>query len=214
MASPEGDTPGTSTETGTGFSETQLKTLAGMMEQMLDKALKGRGQVEVTGGGGGETSGQADTNKETPGEPGMEGPRAWRVGQQADQGAQGSAGSGAGGQGQGSGPRAQPAGQARSGGGGAGRGRATGGGAELHGGSSEQASRHGSQGPETRAGGLGSSQHVSTGQAAGGRAGPSREPPVKGGGTGLSLTRTFAVRFQVSRLWERYHQRRRYRTCC
>ena len=94
-----------------------------MMEQMLDKALKGRGQVEVTGGGGGETLGQADTNKETPGEPEMEGPRAWRVGQQADQGAQGSAGSGAGGQRQGSGPRAQPAGQVRSGGG-AGRGGA------------------------------------------------------------------------------------------
>ena len=66
-----------------------------MMEQMLDKALKGRGQVDFTGGGRGETSGQADTNKGTPGEPGMEGPREWRVGQQADQGAQWSVGSGA-----------------------------------------------------------------------------------------------------------------------
>ena len=37
MSSPEGDTPGTSTETGTGFSETQLKTLAGMMEQCLTR---------------------------------------------------------------------------------------------------------------------------------------------------------------------------------
>lgn len=89
----------------------QLKNLAGMMQQMLDKALKDRGQVEAIGGSRGESSGQAGTNREMPGESETGGPQALRVGQWDDRGTQGLAGLGAGGQGQGSGPRVQPASQ-------------------------------------------------------------------------------------------------------
>ena len=57
-----------------------------MMQQMLDKALKDRGQVEAIGGSRGESSGQAGTNREMPGESETGGPQALRVGQWDDRG--------------------------------------------------------------------------------------------------------------------------------
>ena len=65
MASPE-------SETGTEavFSEAQMRALAGMLQGMVDKAVKDRGQGEATGGEGG-ASGSRDANRETPGELGV-----------------------------------------------------------------------------------------------------------------------------------------------
>ena len=65
MASPE-------SETGTKavFSEAQMRALAGMLQGMVDKAVKDRGQGEATGGEGG-ASGSRDANRETPGESGV-----------------------------------------------------------------------------------------------------------------------------------------------
>ena len=68
MASPEAETASTGAEAG--FSEAQLKTLAGLMQGMLDKALKDRGQGDIAGG---SSSGGGSTSRETPGESGREG---------------------------------------------------------------------------------------------------------------------------------------------
>ena len=64
MASPK-------SETGTEavFSEAQKRALARMLQGMVDKAIKERGQGEATGGESG-ASGSRHTNRETPGESG------------------------------------------------------------------------------------------------------------------------------------------------
>lgn len=70
MASPEGETA------SAGFSEAQVRTLSGLMQGMIDKALQDRGQGEATGGAGkGEVSETASTSKGTPGKPGSGGSR-------------------------------------------------------------------------------------------------------------------------------------------
>ena len=67
MASPEADAASTGAEAC--FSEAQLKVLAGLLQGMVDKALKDRGQGEVPGGSSnGRASGSGTTSGEMPGE--------------------------------------------------------------------------------------------------------------------------------------------------